>query len=106
MRIQRVVEIEHPGVDVGEGAGGCHPDITSCHARAGGHPVRRGAERINRRLGILDHPLSLWRKMTEGTLSAKVQAPSRDREAQRLAAARHVDRGKARDSEAAAAAVA
>src|SRR3954452_4934987 len=43
MRIQRVVEVEHPGVDIGkEARGGFHCIHTCRHAREGGHPVRRG----------------------------------------------------------------
>src|SRR5258706_1108046 len=54
MRIQRVVEIKHPGVDVGEGTGSLHRVATCCHARhrvspsaspmtgSSGHPVHRG----------------------------------------------------------------
>src|SRR5436189_4786354 len=43
MRIQRVVEVEHPCVDIGkEARGGFHCIHTCRHAREGGHPVRRG----------------------------------------------------------------
>ena len=42
MRVQGVVEIEHPGVDMREGAGGSSSFYSlSCPAKAG-HPVRRG----------------------------------------------------------------
>jgi hypothetical protein len=33
MRIERVVEVEHPGVDMAEGAGGSHINILSSSSR-------------------------------------------------------------------------
>src|SRR5213080_1228881 len=41
MRVQRVVEIEHPGVDVGEGARYRHRSLNSSSLRKQG-PIRRG----------------------------------------------------------------
>jgi len=54
MRIKRVVEVEHPGIDVGEGAGGFHHNLSAVMPANGsrkmrarwqapaGHPIRRG----------------------------------------------------------------
>src|SRR3954469_4557571 len=40
VRVQRVVEIEHPGVDMREGAGGCHDSLSGSSPRTRG-PIRR-----------------------------------------------------------------
>src|SRR3977135_1471555 len=69
MRIERVVEVEHPGIDVGESAGRFHDILLVVMPAQAGIQYTAAVERIHRRHGVLDHPLS--RVMTAKSVDAK-----------------------------------
>src|SRR3954451_2596200 len=117
MRIQRVVEVEHPGVDIGKEAGFFHhrsimsspPSTQLRTGRGDPYTAEYGSPRCLCFPGfattnIWDYgsPLSRGRRWNE----LEEDLPSRHRKAKRLAATRHIDAGKAADREAAGAAVA
>src|SRR5882724_972097 len=69
MRIKRVVEVEHPGIDVGEGAGGFHHNLSAVMPANGSRKcapdgrLRPGIQYaaaivIAADVSVLDHPLS------------------------------------------------
>src|SRR6185437_8307628 len=122
MRIQRVVEVEHPGVDMGEDAWGFHSSFLCLSSPLPTSPLssprKRGPIPRNLSLGQGGRRLSQdfclwlwvpdrarWARLSGTTVLLGASVPSRHRKAQRLASGGEVDGDKTRRGEAAVTAI-